>query len=304
MRAAIFGLACAVAGWGLAGAGEAPPKPFGETRASKPARAARVTLGDGSVLRDAAVTARAELDLLLFVGEDKTRVQIPWAEVTRIKQTVESEGVEREWRWKEGGANEKIYTGRTYPWRSYRTSVIRRDGKILAGQLTQGFSVEVTWRPDRPRTAEERAKEGEVLDGVNQSLGSTMTPEQRAFLQARIRRMQEKAAKAEGEPTTRSFILTAKSKGEVGQTLAELAYVKEIDFTPGEDEKRMDKRLALLELLKQNQRELEDLASSQAPVDRKRVEALQATIAKLQAQRAELETDARTAVPPGDGGAK
>jgi hypothetical protein len=49
---------------------------------------------------------------------------------------VESEKVEKEWRFKEAGNDEKLYTGRTYVDRKLRTTVTLADGKTrIAGQV-------------------------------------------------------------------------------------------------------------------------------------------------------------------------
>ncbi len=220
---------------GAAGEDGSPPSPFATETKARSERPARVVLSTGARLGEAMVEARSDLQVLVFPKGGNQRIELPFADVVRLEQSVAEEGMQREWRWKEGGTNEKLYTGRTYPWRSYSVTLTIRDGRVLKGRVTAGFPLLISWKRPRARTEAERAKEEQLLKRLNENIGSTMTSAQRADLQRRIREMQSRAAEAAAEPEQRTFIIHAKGKGKPGQTLDDLLYVREIDFRKGAD---------------------------------------------------------------------
>jgi len=113
-------------------------------------RPARVTLSDGRALAAATVEVREDLVLLLAPAGGGPRREIPFIRVRALRQAVAAEGLEDEWRWREGGADEKLATGRKYPWRRYSVELEIDDGTTAQGTLTAGFPLTVEF--DAPPT--------------------------------------------------------------------------------------------------------------------------------------------------------
>lgn len=150
------------------GAGFAPDDPVpGGVQAS-------VTWSDG---RQAwmTISARPGLALQILPTGAGKRVKVPWEDVLALRLEPEKEGMEEVWRWKEGGSDEKIKTGKSYPWRQYTVVVATADGREIKGRLAAGF-----------------------------------------------------ALTAISEGATEQLVISPRHKGEMGQKLADLVYVKEI----------------------------------------------------------------------------
>jgi hypothetical protein len=111
---------------------EPPPvSPFAPYPQSPPRTDARpgvVTLSDGTVLRGLVMLTRGR-KLEIFEDAMEKFHQFDMAELSRIEAEVEFEKEEKEWRWKEGGSDVKIYTGRSYVDRRYRMRLTLADGK-------------------------------------------------------------------------------------------------------------------------------------------------------------------------------
>lgn len=121
------------------------------------------------------VRARPDLTLQILPTGAGKRVKVPWADVRVLRLEPEKEGMEEVWRWKEGGNDEKIKTGESYPWRQYTVFVATADGREIKGRLAAGFALTAT-----------------------------------------------------SEGATEQLVVSPRHKGENGQTLADLVYVKEI----------------------------------------------------------------------------
>lgn len=139
------------AGWGNVRAGESPFAPAGTdgAKASDGASGAW-RVGEGKLYhwdapRRMRVGARPDLEVLIFIESEKKRHAVPWVEVAALRQEILAEGREEEWRWREGGSNEKIHTGRSYPWRKYGIALRLRDGRVFRGRLTRGFPLRLSW---------------------------------------------------------------------------------------------------------------------------------------------------------------
>jgi hypothetical protein len=134
--------------------------------------------GDVYLTRDA--------KMKVFVTEKKENQTFGLDEVLYIEQTPATEQMEKEWRWKENASDEKVYTGKEYPWRLLTTTLHLKDGRTVTGDLTQLVYV--------------RNKNGE-----------------------------------------QRFILHKRQKGEPGQKLADLLYVKLLDLRPPEKKPEAEK---------------------------------------------------------------
>ncbi len=128
-----------------AAAGDAPVKPFGNAgkAAGRKATVIHAPLGR---LAEATVEARADLRISFYAPEEREHLSIPFADLAALEVTVLDEGIEREWRWKEGGSNEKIHTGRDYPWRKYGIILEFAHGTRRRGRLDSGFPLTISYR--------------------------------------------------------------------------------------------------------------------------------------------------------------
>lgn len=74
---------------------------------------------------------------------------IPFDVIKQIEGHVEWERMEDDWRWKEGGMDVKVFTGKKYPNRmTYHTFTLLDDRKIV-GNIAQMFYVELAGRVTR-----------------------------------------------------------------------------------------------------------------------------------------------------------
>ena len=137
-------MACALAA--SSGGGEdAPPLPprrdlFG-TRERKPAAragAARVRgtieLSDGT-REEGRLWLTADLSLVFFDTGAKKWREVALEEISRVDASPRAQELDREWRWKEGGSDEKVYTGRTRPRRWLDHEVSLKDGTSFTGRI-------------------------------------------------------------------------------------------------------------------------------------------------------------------------
>ena len=68
--------------------------------------------------------------------------ELPLRVVTQIQAKLVKEGIEKEWRFKELALDQKLYTGRTYPWRQYIHTLTLKDGKTITGEMAEVFFVQ------------------------------------------------------------------------------------------------------------------------------------------------------------------
>jgi hypothetical protein len=205
-RGIAFGfLLCLVVPIRASGEDAPPPRPFGDAGGAGQVREATVTLSTGRSLDQAAVKARADQLVLVMPDGGKTRLEIEFAKVRTLRQAVAAEGMEKEWRWKEGGSNEKIDTGRSYPWRKYGIELVLDDGTEIKGALTAGFPLTIRYLTEAMASAD-------VPGGP-------------------------KAGDPVPAPVEEQFLIQPRNKGEMWQALKELMYVKEMNFrAPGAPE--------------------------------------------------------------------
>ena len=98
--------------------------------------------------------------------------------------------MEQEWKFKEAASSEKVFTGRAYPAREYVHTITLQDGRTITGPI----SAIVYLEPDRPADEPPPGKSA--------------------------------AARPPGEPER--FLLNKRAKGELGDDLKTMVYVKQI----------------------------------------------------------------------------
>jgi hypothetical protein len=184
--AIIFGIAIG-AGFSSILADEPPSiNPFGQSN-PEPDDAVRgvVTLSDGST-HPGLIYLTRDKRLQIYDQELQRQREIPLQAVKKIECTVQREWLEKEWRFKEGANDEKIYTGRSYPARTYLYTITLKDGRKITGALSALIYVQ-----PKPNDADK--------------LQTSAEPER--------------------------FLLNKRDKGEVGQGLRSLVYVKRVEMT-------------------------------------------------------------------------
>ncbi len=111
-----------------------PLAPATQPAAREDALPGALELSDGKIIGGYLYTTEGK-DWELYVEQDKVIRRIPFLAVLSIAAKVEEEKMELEWRWKEMGTPEKVYTGRSYPTR--RTTWIFKliDGATVTGTI-------------------------------------------------------------------------------------------------------------------------------------------------------------------------
>lgn len=115
-----------------------PPSPFGGSQvAQRPdAISGVIELSDGARVPGDIFTTRGQ-DIVILDAERKTDPwrRIPPASILSIETKVEWQRMDDEWRFKTAGSPEKVYTGKSYPNRSYSYVVTLRDETRITGAI-------------------------------------------------------------------------------------------------------------------------------------------------------------------------
>ncbi len=114
--------------------GPATTAPAGERPSRADALPGAVELSDGTIIAGYLYTT-AEKDWEVFVEEEKVFHRVPFIAVLSLTANVVEEGMELEWRWKEMGTPEKVYTGRSYPTRRLTWTLHLIDGTSITGAI-------------------------------------------------------------------------------------------------------------------------------------------------------------------------
>lgn len=120
-----------------------------------------VELSTGQQMPGMLYTTRGK-DWELYVEEDKNIHRIPFIAVLSITANVTEEVQELEWRWKEMGTPERVYTGKSYPTRRCTWTFHLIDGTKLTGTIKgQPLWIEYQQAVTGPLVMHERDK-GEI----------------------------------------------------------------------------------------------------------------------------------------------
>jgi len=116
--------------------GERRPSPFGAQpgAARKDAVPGTVALSDGRKVAGRLCTTRGKR-LVIYNFERERYEHVPVPALERMEAVVEWERMEREWRFKEAGNPEKVYSGRTYPARRLAWRLRLRNGHEIVGHI-------------------------------------------------------------------------------------------------------------------------------------------------------------------------
>ena len=91
-------------------------------------------LSDGSVLPGGLFTTR-DRDFEVWVESENQWRHVPLLMALSIEAVVIEEGLDKEWRWKEMGSDEKVFTGRSKPIRRFRWRFHLIDDSAVTGDV-------------------------------------------------------------------------------------------------------------------------------------------------------------------------
>ncbi len=143
------------------------PAPFGRGKHRPPyALAGVVEYSNGRMLPGHIWTPSGKAWRIYELASKQFR-DIPLDVVKRIDAVVEWERMEDDWRWKEGGMDVKIYTGKQYPNRmtTYRFTLL--DDREIIGNIAQMFFLELGGEVARATLHKrQQGKIGQSLDDL------------------------------------------------------------------------------------------------------------------------------------------
>ena len=117
--------------------GEEPVNPFAageEGGVRKDAVPGYVELSSGAKVPGRIFTTRAKR-VKIFNLEKEIYEYVPMPAVRKIETVIEWERMEKEWRFKEAGSPEKVYTGRSYPARKFAYRLTLLGGHTITGHI-------------------------------------------------------------------------------------------------------------------------------------------------------------------------
>jgi hypothetical protein len=126
-----------------AAAGSPPASPFGKPKSRPEAALPGVVIySDGRKLPGYIWTPSGK-EWRVYESASKQFRDIPFDVVKRIDGIVEWERMEDDWRWREGGMDVKVLTGKKYPNRMTYFSFTLLDDRKIIGTIAQMFYVEL-----------------------------------------------------------------------------------------------------------------------------------------------------------------
>jgi len=165
-----------------------------------------VEFSDGRQLAGGIFTTRNK-PLALWIPQQKRWLRVPIAAVLSISAVVVQQEMKLRWRWKEMGQPERVYTGKSYPFRRFEWRLHLADGSYIQG-IIKGQPIWIETR-------------GNSRGYPANSRGVATPP-------VRVERPQK---------TPGPFILHERAKGKTGQSLAKQIYIRKIVIS----RKMMDK---------------------------------------------------------------
>ena len=134
-----------------------PPRPTDQS-SREDALPGAVELSNGKVLPGWLYTT-AEKPWVLFIESEQRWRSVPFLAVLSIEAVVDEEKMEQEWRWKEMGVPERVYTGKEYPTRRLQWKFHLIDDTTLTGTIKgQPLWVELGQTRIGPMVLHERSK--------------------------------------------------------------------------------------------------------------------------------------------------
>ena len=163
---------------------------------------ATVTWSDGR-RETGKLSFTAGVPLTVYDLEGKEWVDVELADLAGLEAIPRAEKMDREWRWKDYGNDEKVYTGRERPRRWLDHALMLKDYEVMKVHV-KGTVMYFDTVPEPEEPAKDKTKAG--------------------------------AAKPDGKPgpdakpVRRRLIIRQYDRGDWGETLASLVYVKRIEI--------------------------------------------------------------------------
>jgi hypothetical protein len=104
------------------------------------ARPGVVTMSDGKATKGLVMFTRGR-KLEIFEEARQKWHALDLSDIARLDNEVVKEEKEREWRFKEGGNDEKVYTGRVFIDHKYRMNITLADGKTKVSGRIRGMAM-------------------------------------------------------------------------------------------------------------------------------------------------------------------
>ncbi len=178
--------------------GEEPVNPFAageKDGVRKDAVPGYVELSSGAKVPGRLYTTRAKR-VKIFNLQKEVYEYVPVPAVRQIETLIEWERLEKEWRFKEAGSPEKVYTGRSYPARKFAYRLTLLGGHTITGHIL-GQPLYLA-RPSRASPSRASGSSDGSSDGSND------------------------------EGKTDRFILHDRQKGPMDTTLEDLVYIRSV----------------------------------------------------------------------------
>lgn len=99
-----------------------------------------IFLSNGKLVKGFVYLTRGRA-LRLFDEKGKACTEFRLKDLKEFRTNVVEERIEKVWRWKEGGSDVKLFTGKTYPRRDYNFTVTPKRGKPMTGNLAYGTPI-------------------------------------------------------------------------------------------------------------------------------------------------------------------
>jgi hypothetical protein len=141
----------------------------------------------------------ANLGMTFYDTAAKEWREVELSELSRIEARPRAEELDKEWRWKEAGRDEKVYTGRTRPRRWLDHDVTLADGTRFTGHI-KGTLIYIETDPEPE--ADKKAEDGGTRAPVRRRTGR--------------------------RPVKKRIVMRQYQRGDWGQTLKDLVYIKSI----------------------------------------------------------------------------
>ena len=132
MRVLIVTVAALVMGAALAAGGE-PESPIKQDRPKSDHQRWGYLVMSTDLRIDGLVWTTATKPIRIFDRKKSGFRDVKWKKVQRIQQSPDKDWLEREWRWKEGGNDVKVYTDRYYRAAKFRTIITLKTGEKIVG---------------------------------------------------------------------------------------------------------------------------------------------------------------------------
>lgn len=108
-----------------------PTSPFADRKAAGQ-RAGAILLSDGTEIAGT-VSSTPGKPIRVWDDQEKRYLDLPVESIANVEAKILWERDEPEWRFKESGHDEKVYTGKTYPARELQYTFTLLNGQVITG---------------------------------------------------------------------------------------------------------------------------------------------------------------------------